>query len=100
MIVNYTHQYILNLEVKEWIGPLEDKPEEESIIKVAEAQLERIRHLIEEWFSSELIGDWIYISALYCQSMVNQLKSDFVVKGQYQLKTLLKNIPDKIISNM
>ena len=92
-MVNYTHQFIFNLEVKKWIGPIEKKSPEDSIVVKAKNQLLTIQLLLGDWFSTELIGEWSYISALYCQNTVEQLKSEpYIAKGVEELKNMLANI--------
>ena len=54
LVVNFTHQYILNIEVKKWLGQIQGKPE--NIIEKAKEQLESIKAIIEDWFGGDLKG--------------------------------------------
>ena len=72
LVIDFTYQYILNIEVKKWLGQIEGKPE--NIIDKAREQLENNRNLIEDWFAADLKGNWRYVSALYCKGMEQILK--------------------------
>ena len=54
IIVNYTHQYIMNLEVKKWLGKIQNK--DTDIGKIVKKQLEQRKKLMEDWFSADLKG--------------------------------------------
>ena len=54
IIVNYTHQYIMNVEVKKWLGKIQNK--DIDIGKEVRVQLEKRKKLIEDWFSTDLKG--------------------------------------------
>ena len=76
MVVNYTHQYILNIEAKKWLGIVIGKPgdtNKNSILKVKN-QLAEIKAIMKDWFGADLKGNWCYISALYCQEMEKTLR--------------------------
>ena len=73
LIVNFTHQYILNIEVKKWHGQIQGKSE--NIIDKAKDQQESIKAIIEDWFGADLKGNWRYVSALFCQDMEEILKN-------------------------
>ena len=62
LVLNYTHRYILNLEVKTTLGSSEKR------LKKDQAQLDTIRTLIEDYFSADLKGNWRYISAWFCKN--------------------------------
>ena len=76
LVINYTNQYILNIEVKKWIGIIKKgKPEDKdksAVLKVKK-QLEVIRDMLEDWFGTELKGSWKYVSALFCHEMEQNL---------------------------
>ena len=54
LVINYTHQYILNVEVKKWTGEIKEKHKNTGT--KTKDQLERIKYLIENWFSADLQG--------------------------------------------
>ena len=56
IIVNYTHQYIMNIEVKKWLGKIQNK--DIDIGKEVREQLEKRKKLMEDWFSADLKGMW------------------------------------------
>ena len=56
VIVNYTHQYIMNIEVKKWLGKIQNK--DIDIGKEVREQLEKREKMIEDWFSTDLKGVW------------------------------------------
>ena len=76
IVVNYTHQYILNIEAKKWLGIVKGKPgntDKNSILKIKN-QLTEIKAIMKDWFGADLKGNWHYISALYCQEMEKNLR--------------------------
>ena len=60
IIVNYTHQYIMNIEVKKWLGKIQNK--DIDIGKEVREQLEKRKKLMEDWFSADLKGIDKYFS--------------------------------------
>ena len=92
LIVNFTHQYVLNIEVKKWLGQIQGKPE--NIIEKARDQLESNKELFEDWFAADLKGKWRYFSALFCLDMEQLLKDcvhckDFIATSQQELLIIL-----------
>ena len=71
LLINWTHQYILNIEVKKWLGVVKGKSGDidKCSISKAKNQINTIKTMIEDWFGADLKGDWQYVSALYCQEM-------------------------------
>ena len=71
LLINWTHHYILNIEVKKWLGVVKGKPGDidKCSISKAKKQINTIKTMIEDWFGADLKGDWKYVSALYCQEM-------------------------------
>ena len=67
LVINFTYQYILNIEVKKWLGQIEGKSK--NIIDEAIVQLESNKAKLEDWFGADLKGDWRFVSALYCKAM-------------------------------
>ena len=98
LVINFTYQYILNIEVKKWLGQIEGKPE--NIIDKARDQLENNRNLIEGWFAADLKGNWRYVSALYCTGMEQILKdctncNPFIATNQDEVLNIMKNLEDQ-----
>ena len=98
LVINFTYQYILNIEVKKWLGQIEGKPE--NIIDKARDQLENNRYLIEDWFGADLKGNWRYASALYCTDMEQVLKDCrncnlFIATTQDEVLNIMKNLEDE-----
>ena len=94
LVINYTHQYILNLEVKTTLGSSEIK------LKKDQDQLNTIRALIEDYFSADLRGNWRYISAWFCKSTEQFLNtcdncSRYVATNQEELFALMKRLEDE-----
>ena len=98
LVINFTYQYILNIEVKKWLGQIEGRPE--NIIDKARDQLENNRNLIEDWFAADLKGSWRYASALYCTSMEQILKDcpnchPFIATNKNEVLNIMKNLEDE-----
>ena len=98
LIINFTYQYILNIEVKKWLGQIEGKPQ--NIIYKARDQLYDNRNLIEDWFDADLKGNWRYVSALYCTGMEQILKdcincNPFIATNQDEVLNFMKNLEDQ-----
>ena len=98
LVIDFTYQYILNIEVKKWLGQIEGKPE--NIIDKARDQLENNRNLIEDWFAADLKGNWRYVSALYCTGMEQILKdctncNPFIATNQDEVLNFMKNLEDQ-----
>ena len=100
LVVNFTHQYILNIEVKKWLGQIQGKPE--NIIDKAREQQELIRAILEDWFGADLKGNWRYASALFCQAMEDVLKdchncSQFIATNSDQISAILESLETKSV---
>ena len=92
LVINFTYQYILNIEVKKWLGQIQGKPE--NITDKAGEQLESNKELFEDWFGADLKGKWRYFSALFCLDMEQLLKDcihckDFIATSQPELLIIL-----------
>ena len=98
LIINFTYQYILNIEVKKWLGQIEGKPE--NIIYKARDQLYDNRNLIEDWFDADLKGNWRYVSALYCKGMEQVLKdcpncNPFIATNENEVLNIMRSLDDE-----
>ena len=58
LLINWTHQYILNIEVKKWLGVVKGKPGDidKCSISKAKNQINTIKTMIEDWFGADLKG--------------------------------------------
>ena len=95
LIVNFTHQYILNIEVKKWLGQIQGKSD--NIINKAKDQLESIKTILEDWFGADLKGSWKYVSALFCQCMEEILRNcnhcnKFVATNSDQISVIMESL--------
>ena len=98
LIINFTYQYILNIEVKKWLGQIEGKPE--NIIYKARDQLYDNRNLIEDWFDADLKGNWRYVCALYCKGMEQVLKdcpncSPLIATNENEVLNIMRSLDDE-----
>ena len=71
LVVNFSHQYLLNIEVKTSLMPKENKKGKSST-KDAKLQLSRIRELLNDFFGSDLKGQWKTISMVCCQKEMEE----------------------------
>ena len=93
IIVNNTRQYVMNLEVKKWLGSIEGKPQK-CVKKKTKDQLEKIKQIIQEWFGPHLQGQWKYISAVYCDKMEENIDvckdcRNLIAEGTEELRKML-----------
>ena len=58
LLINWTHQYILNIEVKKWLGVVKGKPGDTDKCSISKAknQINTIKTMIEDWFGADLKG--------------------------------------------
>ena len=106
LIINYSKQYVLNIEVKRSLtktmtGKRNNKM---TVIEKGKRQIEKIKRLIEDWFP-HLKGTWKYCSMLYCEEqMEEELRNcphclNFIAKTPEELlanmKLLDEKMPDK-----
>ena len=94
LIINYTHQYIMNIEVKKRLVGY--------ILLKAKKQLETIQSILENWFSADLNGKWRYVSALYCQDLDESIIDcgdckQFIAQGKEDLINKISAIEIKLI---
>ena len=86
VIVNYTKQYVLNIEVKRsLLEETQIKNKGKSVIDKATEQSQKIKTILEDWYP-HLKGVWRYGSMLYCEEFDPILRScgncvDFVAEG-------------------
>ena len=103
LIVNYSKQYILNIEVKRTLDHTlvkrKNKPDI-TVIEKSKEQIQIIRKLIEDWFP-HLKGTWKYCSMLYCETRDESVMNcshcaDFIAEGPEELLTKIKLMDEKM----
>ena len=97
LIINYSRQYIMNVECKSQI--------ETKTKKKAGTQLNKIRFLMHDWFKSDLKGQWTYISALWCNEAQQLTRPQDILLNQKHranprwAEHQVKSLPTRIITN-
>ena len=64
IIVNLTHGYVLNIEVK--------RTPDSKTLGGLKVQLENTKRLFEQWFAADLNPGWKFFSAVYCENATNK----------------------------
>ena len=64
IIINLTHGYILNIEVK-------STPDFKTLDSL-KVQLENTKRMFEQWFAADLNPEWKFFSAVYCENATNK----------------------------
>jgi hypothetical protein len=101
VIVNYTKQYVLNIEVKRsLLKTTQIKNKDISVIDKAKEQSKKIKTILENWYP-HLKGVWRYGSMLYCEELDTALRScgncaDFVAEGPDDLREKLTKFDEKM----
>ena len=101
VIVNYTKQYVLNIEVKRsLLEETQIKNKGKSVIDKAKEQSQKIKSILEDWYP-HLKGVWRYGSMLYCEELDPVLRSccncvDFVAEGPEELLEKLTKFDEKM----
>ena len=100
LIINYSKQYVLNIEVKRSLTNAQVRRRGKSVIKKAKEQIQRIKKLIEDWFP-HLKGTWKFCSMLYCkfrdESVMNCTHCvDFIAKTPEELMTKIKRMDEQM----
>ena len=100
LIVNYSRQYVCNIEVKKTLNMTKvGKKKKTVIIKKAQQQVEKIRTIFEDWFP-HLRGKWKFVSMIVCEQMHDIVKDcsncmDFVSTCE-DLPEKLKSMDEKM----
>ena len=75
LIVNYTKQYVCNIEVKKTLNMNKvGQKKKIVVIKKAQEQVEKIRTIFEDWFP-HLRGKWKFVSMMVCEQMHEIVKN-------------------------
>ena len=89
LILNYTHHYLMNLEVKNTLTN-DIGQDGLSPIQSAQEQLQGCKQYLEEWFGADLSPNWRFIGAVFCLSQDERVNfcdncQDFIIIGPDQL---------------
>ena len=100
LVINFTKQYVLNIEVKRSLTNAQIRGRGKSVITKAKEQIQKIKKLIEDWFP-HLKGTWKFCSMLYCQFRDESIMdctncADFIAKTPEELKAKIKAMDDSM----
>ena len=89
IIVNFTHSYIMNLEVKNLLGTKKYKKGLSSM-EVVSQQIKKCQNCLEDWFSVDLEGSWHFIGAIFCLKLEQNLTfcnvcQPYIIVGEDEL---------------
>ena len=73
LFVNLTLKYIMNVEVKTYLGPWQDSKNKSPLEKAGD-QLVTIRELLIGYFKEDLDGEWKFISVVFCKTVADFIK--------------------------
>ena len=95
LIMNYSHHYIMNMEVKRTLSNNRPPPNDRgreclSPVESAQEQLQGCKKYLEEWFGADLNPNWKFIGAVFCIGQDETVNfcdkcQDFIVYGADQL---------------
>ena len=102
LIINYSKQYILNIEVKRSLteAMTGKRSNRMTIIEKAKRQSQKIKQILEDWYP-HLKGPWKYCSMFYCEEMCDKLREcghclDFIAQGPEELLAKVKLMDEKM----
>ena len=102
LIINYSKQYILNIEVKRSLteSMTGKRTNRMTVIEKAKQQSQKIKQILEDWYP-HLKGPWKYCSMLYCEEMSDKLREccrcmDFIAQGPEELLAKVKIMDEKM----
>ena len=103
LIINYSKQYILNIEVKRSLteAMTGKRSNRMTIIEKAKQQSQKIKQILEDWYP-HLKGPWKYCSMFYCEEeMSDKLHEcghclDFIAQGPEDLLAKVKQMDEKM----
>ena len=97
LVVNYTLQYIMNIELKKWRGAVLDEDMKLRIEALeARENIEGIKKNLEQWLGSELKGNWKYVASMYSNDSISCENKDYFINGQDLLLKRIQEIEDNI----
>ena len=95
LIVNYSKQYVCNIEVKRCLNMRKAGQKKKiTIIKKTQEQVEKIKTIFEDWFP-HLRGKWKFVSMMVCEQMHDIVKdcSDCI-----EFISTCEDLPEKLKS--
>ena len=102
LIINYSKQYILNIEVKRSLteAMTGKRSNRMTVIEKAKQQSQKIKQILEDWYP-HLKGPWKYCSMFYCEEMSDKLQEcghclDFIAQGPEDLLAKVKLMDEKM----
>ena len=103
LIINYSKQYILNIEVKRSLteAMTGKRSNRMTVIEKAKQQSQKIKQILEDWYP-HLKGPWKYCSMFYCEEeMSDKLREcghclDFIAQGPEDLLAKVKLMDEKM----
>ena len=102
LIINYSKQYILNIEVKRSLteAMTGKRSNKMTVIEKAKRQSQKIKQILEDWYP-HLKGPWKYCSMFYCEEMSDKLQEcghclDFIAQGPEDLLAKVKLMDEKM----
>ena len=102
LIINYSKQYILNIEVKRSLteAMTGKRSNRMTVIEKAKQQSQKIKQILEDWYP-HLKGPWKYCSMFYCEKMIDKLREcgkclDFIAQGPEELLAKVKLMDEKM----
>ena len=103
LIINYSKQYILNIEVKRSLteAMTGKRSNKMTVIEKAKRQSQKIKQILEDWYP-HLKGPWKYCSMFYCEEeMSDKLREcgrclDFIAQGPEDLLAKVKLMDERM----
>ena len=100
LIINYSKQYILNIEVKRSLTHVQIQGRGKSVIGKSKDQVMKIKKLIEEYYP-HLKGKWKFCSMLYCVNRDDSVMrcthcADFIAQGPSELFVKIKAMDEQM----
>ena len=100
LIISYSKQYILNVEVKRSLSHAQIQGSGKSVLGKSKEQVVKIKKIIEDYYP-HLKGKWKYIPMLYCKYRDDSVMgcdhcSDFIAQGPDELFAKVKLMDEKM----
>ena len=97
LIINYTHHYVMVIEVKYALNKIKRKGL--NSIETVKKQIDECKLYIEDWFGADISKNWKFIGCVYCEKLQTELQFcvkcyDFVFVGKNDLLKKLDRIID------
>ena len=100
LIINYSKQYILNIEVKRSLTQVQVQGRGKSVIGKSKEQVMKIKKIIEDYYP-HLKGKWKFCSMLYCVNRDDTVMrcshcADFIAQGPQELFSKVKLMDEQM----